>query len=96
MSKRITQKDLDKLCDRINELTNSPMEYDRFNPNTGKIEACIGHYFVSSAYGGWQLQRLHNSEGGVTLPLGYGYVPARRMYERLQDFINVLYTRDTP
>jgi hypothetical protein len=85
---RITDKDLDNLCDQINKATKSPMlsySYTGANP---------GCYFISHAYGGVQLQRISNTGGGVTTPLGGGYVTKRELYEKLSAYLAGLTDED--
>ena len=81
MGQRITDKDLDKLCDRINELTESPMR------PWGDGEANIGNFHIAHAYGGVRLHRMYNKGGGITTPLGGGYVTKRELYDRLHAYI---------
>lgn len=83
---RITDKHLDVLCDRLNRLTNSPMK-----PYLdGKAQ--VGNYYVSHAYGGVCLDRMHNDGGGVTTPLSGGHIPKRELYNLMQAFIAGLET----
>lgn len=81
---RITDKQLESLVDRINELTDSPMQpwID------GKAQ--IGNYHLSYAYGGVCLHRMFNTGGGVTTPLVHGHVPKRELYNAMWAFIEGL------
>jgi len=82
---RVTQGTLNATVNKINEMTNSPTEYRA----DGVIQ--IGHYTLSGAYGGWQLQRVMNTGGGVDLPLGEtGHVPKKELYGLMQSFIRGL------
>lgn len=90
MSERITQKDLESLVERINELTNSPLKpYDH---ETHKSN--VGNYHLSYAYGGVNLHRMVNNGGGVETPLGGGYHTKRELYVKLRAFISGLAYRE--
>lgn len=83
---RITNKQLEFLVDRINQLTNSPMA-PWTRQKDGTLKANIGNYHISGAYGGVCLHRMMNESGGVTTPLSYGHVPKRELYNQLRAFI---------
>lgn len=78
---RITEKQLQNMCDRLNGLTNSPEK-----PYVDGV-AQIGNYHISHAYGGVCLHRMHNAKGGVTEPLYCGHCPTRELYYRIYSFI---------
>ena len=81
MTQRITEKDLQRLCDRLNEATGSPMiPWERVNDRN---RANIGNYHISHAYGGVCLHRMHNESGGVSCPLSNGHGPKRDLYNEL-------------
>jgi hypothetical protein len=84
---RITEKQLQALCDRINRATGSPMQpwVD------GKAQ--IGNYHISFAYGGVNLERMHNEGGGVSCPIGMGHVPKRELWDRMQAYLSGLETK---
>jgi len=83
MADRITRKHLDALCARLNRITDSPMTYMDEQRNI-----LIGHWHVSSAYGGFCLVRTSNEFGGVSQPMGQmGHQPARQVYELTHAFI---------
>lgn len=84
MAQRISVKDLERLTERLNKLTENPTEYR--NKETGK--ANIGHYTLSGAYGGYELQQIVTDGGGVTCPLYTGHVPKRELYNKMQAFIS--------
>lgn len=88
MTEQITKAHLQAAVDRINKLTNSPMEpYTR----TGdKFNANIGCYYLYWAYGGVQLDRINNVGGGTSQPLGGGFNTKREMYYLLHAFIRGL------
>lgn len=84
---RITEKDLQRLCDRINEATGSPMKpWDRAE-GEDRMRAQIGNYHLSHAYGGVCLHRMHNEGGGVSTPLSGGHEPKRDLYNRMTAFL---------
>jgi hypothetical protein len=75
------------LCDRINELTNNPKEgYTK--DASGHYTSNVGHYTISGAYGGVQLQQIVNEGGGVTTPLGGGYCTKRELADKMRAFIS--------
>ena len=78
---RITEANLQGLCDRLNRVTGSP-EKPYID---GKAQ--IGNYHISHAYGGVCLHRMHNSGGGVTEPLYCGHCPKRELYYRMHAFL---------
>ena len=80
---RITMKQLELLVERLNDLTNSPLEYT--NKETKK--ANIGHYHLSGAYGGWILYRTCTDGGGVEDILHCGYVPKKELYNLIHAYI---------
>lgn len=85
MSERITDKHLRSLCNRINTIAGSPMEYMSMIDGNRTIN--VGHYHISGAYGGVCLHRTMNDAGGVTCPIGMGHVPKRDLYNRMTAFI---------
>lgn len=90
---RITEKQLKNLCQYLNELTGSPMEYStRVVQPDGSIKftANKGHYHISHAYGGVCLHRVCNEGGGVTTPLIHGHVPKRELFNLIHAFIKGL------
>jgi hypothetical protein len=82
MSTRITSKTLDAIANRLNKLTNSPLEsYTR--TAEGKLQANIGNFHISGAYGGYALHRMANTSGGVSDVFGCGHMKARELADRL-------------
>jgi hypothetical protein len=47
----------------------------------------VGNYHLSHAYGGVCLHRMDNESGGVTIPLDYGYMSRRELYNAMRAFI---------
>lgn len=82
--KRITEKELEAVVNRLNRITNSSLE-----PYIdGKAQ--IGNYHLSWAYGGVSLHRMHNEYGGVTTPLNCGHISKRELYNLMQAYISGL------
>lgn len=88
MSNRITIKDLRAVCDRLNRVTGSPMEYAQ--PYQKGVPFCsnVGNYHISQAYGGYCLHRVSNTGGGVSTPLSTGHIPARDLYDRMHAYLS--------
>ena len=85
---RITEKQLEAVCQYINELTNSPLE--PWTRTESSFKSNIGNYHIHHAYGGVCLHRMSNESGGVSTPLVYGHVPKRELYNAMQAFIRGL------
>ena len=81
---RITEKDLQATCDRINRIMDKPR--DPYARAEGKLVANIGCYRLDHAYGGVALYQMASEGGGVRDILG-GHMPKRDLYERMQAFI---------
>lgn len=83
---RITQKDLEYLVDRINTITKSP-PYPCSKDDNGKITTWIGNYHLSYAYGGVQLVRMVNENGGIETISRRCHVTKRELYNWMQAFL---------
>lgn len=88
MSNRITEKDLQSLVDRLNEITGNKKEQYTKDETTGRYVGNIGNYHLSFAYGGVTLHQMFNEGGGITTPLGGGYFTKRELYYKLHAFIS--------
>lgn len=86
---RITIKHLRALCERLNRITGSPMTYSSHKAGE-PFCSNIGHFHISQAYGGYCLQRVSNTSGGVSCPLFHGHMPARHVYNEMHAFIRGL------
>ena len=85
---RITQKDLEYLVKRINEVTDSPLEYcTKPSDKNLPIVSNIGHYHLDYAYGGVKLVRMVNIHGGVTEISRGGFGTKRELYNWMQAFL---------
>lgn len=80
---RINNKDLEVLCDRLNEYTKAPLR--AWDKDTKK--ANIGNYHISGAYDGVSLHRICNDGGGIHDVLRSGHIPKRDLYNRMQAYI---------
>lgn len=78
---RITEKMLQARIDYLNKITGNPA-----TPYTDR-KANIGNYHLSSAYGGVNLNQMHNDGGGVTCPLGSYHRPKGELMRELDAFI---------
>ena len=93
MTDRITTKDLEAVCQRVNRAVNGqemePYTRDKAEPGekVGRFHANIDAYTLSGAYGGYSLHRIVNESGGVTDVFGCGHVPKRELYNRMQSFL---------
>lgn len=88
---RITESDLKSVVARLNRITNSPKTY----MTDGKTN--IGHYCLSWAYCGVQLQRICTDGDATTNVLGGGYGTKRELYEKLHAFISgIEYAQENP
>ena len=89
---RVTKKMLENKVDHLNEITNSPMEYFRIDYSPGNVfrvrHVNIGHFCISGAYGGYELQRVCTSGGGVRTPLNTGHIPKKELYNLISAFID--------
>lgn len=80
---RITVKDLRAAVTRLNLELGMPAEYS--SPRVeGRFNANIGHYHIGQAYGGYSLEQVSNTSGGINSVFNCGYVPARDLYNRIQ------------
>ena len=84
---RVTEKQLQAVCDRLNRITNSPMQ-----PYVdGKAQP--GNYHLSHAYGGVCLHRMFNEGGGVSSPLSIGHVSKRELAALMYAYISGIETQ---
>jgi hypothetical protein len=84
---RINKKDLEILVNRINKITNSPMEYAL--KVDGKYKIQVGHFHLDGAYGGWKLVRTVN-DGGAIEEITYGFISKRELYEKMKAYLSGL------
>lgn len=84
---RITEKDLQATCDRINRMLDTPIE--PYTQAEGKLVANIGCYHLDHANGGVALYQMVSEGGGVRDFFG-GHMPKRDLYECMHAFIKCL------
>jgi hypothetical protein len=81
---RVTKKELQALCDWINELMGTPQKpYEKVN---GKYEPQAKCYHLSGAYGGYALHRMADSGSGVH-DIFHGHMPKRELADKMRAFI---------
>lgn len=79
---------LKALVNQINTLQGMPLEpYSRID---GKLQANIGNFHLSQAYGGVCVHRMANENGGSTTPIWGGYVPKREAENMIRAFLKGL------
>ena len=84
---RITAKDLERLCDRLNHKTGNPLKPWQTD-DTGKMTANIGNYHISGAYGGVCLHQMANTHGGVNTLLSGGYSTKRELWNEMNAYLS--------
>ena len=95
---RITQKDLEYLVKRINEVTGSPMSSytqtqkailasENQKYQRAVVKGNIDNYHLDYAYGGVQLVRMGNESGGIETISRRCHVPKRELYNWMQAFL---------
>jgi hypothetical protein len=87
---RITIKDLRAVCERLNRITGSPVDYCQPYDQGKPFCSNIGNYHISQAYGGYCLHRVSNTGGGVSSPLSTGHIPARELINLMYAYIQGL------
>lgn len=88
MTTRITIKDLENICSRINRIKGAPLKPYIVNDD-GKHIAQIGNYHLSQAYGGVSLVCMVNIDGGVRDVLR-GHVSKRELQSLMFAYISGL------
>jgi len=71
---RVTRKVLESKAHEINIKTGSPTE--AVVRSEGKLRSNVGHYYISIAYGGYQLERISSKDGGCHAVLRTGHITA--------------------
>lgn len=83
---RITDKHLEVLAERINEVTKNPVTPWTQYKN-GRIRSNVGNYHISRQCGGVALYQMTNENGGVDDVFGSAYMTKRDLYNRLRAFL---------
>lgn len=86
MAYRYKIADLEYLCKRLNEVTKSPLKQYIRN-ESGKLEAQIGNFHLSQAYGGVCLHRIMSVGGGITKPISMGYETKKDAYKLIAAYL---------
>lgn len=81
---RITEKDLQAVCDHLNRLTGSPKE--PYTVSNGRNVSNPDCYLLDHAYGGVALHRIANLSGGV-YDIFHGHYTKRELYDRMHAYI---------
>lgn len=89
---RITVKDLEAVCARINRTVNGSEIEPWTRGDDGRLHQAPNVYTLSGAYGGYSLHRNCDVDGdgeshGVHDVFGCGHVPKRELYDRMQSFL---------
>lgn len=83
---KVTEKQLQALVDRINEMTDSPSTSStKFD---GEYKANIGNYHLSLAYGKASLHRVANVDWGIEDVFKCGHVTKKELKDLLHSFID--------
>ena len=91
---RITEKQLENLCARINKATGSP-ETPWSRDGSGQLVSNVGNYHLSGAYGGVSLHRMASYGGGsVHDVFSCGHTTKRDLYNRMWAFLAGLSQKD--
>lgn len=86
MAERVTQRDLEAVCARVNRtFGESEAAYRR--DDGGQWTAVVGSFTLDGAYGGWALYRITSEGGGCFDVLGIGHVPRRELRDAIFAFL---------
>jgi hypothetical protein len=90
MAQRITEKDLQTVCDRLNRLTGHALA--PYTKVAGKHIPNAGTYLLSMAYGGYCLHQMADEGTGERDVLRCGHIPKRELYNQMHAFIDGIET----
>ena len=82
---RTTDKCLNSLAERLNRLTNQPLE--PWTRDESGVSSAVGNFHISRANGGVALHQMGNTSGGVTDVFFSGHVPKRELERMIRAFI---------
>ena len=85
--KRITQKDLEYLVERINKITGSPATPYTTTKETKDIKANAHNYHLDYACGGVKLVQMVNHGGGIREISRGGFGTKRELYHWMNAFL---------
>ena len=83
---RITNNMLNSKIEYLNQISGNPVT--PWNQDDGKMQANIGNYHLSGAYGGVNLHQMMNDGGGIHSTFSCGHIPKRELYEKLCAFVS--------
>lgn len=82
---RTSIKTLKALVNQINIAKGAPLEpWSRVD---GKLQANIGNFHLSQAYGGVCVHCMNNEGGGITTPIWQGHIPKRDAEGMIRAFL---------
>lgn len=89
---QITKANLQAVVDRINRVTNSPIQYFEYVIVPGVIPIRkpvinVNHYHLDWAYGGVNLCRTCNTSGGVRDIFSSGHMPKAKLYDLMHAYL---------
>jgi hypothetical protein len=82
---RITEKNLQGLCDTLNRMKGAP-EVGWIREGKRNV-AQVGHYCLDMAYGGYRIVRICSEGGGIETPISDGFDTKRECYEKACSYI---------
>lgn len=87
MTDRVTNKQLEALCEQINQLHGVPNEpYKSDRGEDGRLVANAGTVYVAGAYGGVRLEQMCKGGGSRDL-LSSGYGTKRELFNAMHSYI---------
>jgi hypothetical protein len=86
MSNRITEKQLEAVCDLLNRELGRPME--PWSKTDDGYKANIGNFHISHAYGGVSLHEMVTDGGGVNDVFSQGHCPKRELFSRIHAMLD--------
>lgn len=83
---RITEKQLEAIVKRLNEVLKAPLE--PYKKVGSRHVAQVGNYHLSWAYGGVSLHKMVNKSGGIEDVFRCGHTTKRDLANRMWAFID--------
>ena len=83
----IAQAQLERLVSTINTLTGSPLKPYTQDPETKQVRSNTGNFHISSAYGGFNLERMSNTDGETETVFCCVHTTRLDLYYMMQAFI---------
>lgn len=93
MSARITDRDLNAVCERVNRAFGMVDDYSYWERTSTGSRQRPGVFYVDGAYGGVALYRTcdldeDGESHGVSDVFRAGHMPKRELYDRMQAFLD--------